>query len=368
MSTALDPQLVDLLTGVKDHPDDDRPRLVLADWLEENARSEAERAHVDFIRLQCRRARLGVDNPARKELEAQEQPLRQTHEAAWLGAWQALVMSTPGRPGWWFHRGLLRLTLAGTRWLDDLAADPAAWAWVDCLSLVGLGPAEVERVAACPGVGQLNCLQLAPQSPVGGTVAGTAGARALAASAHLYRLTALILFDSLIGPEGAEALAATPQLKGLTFLDLSGLDWGYPNEIGDQGARALARSIHLTGLRHLDLTENAINDAGAKALAGSANLVGLTHLNLKGNHLGPEGARALAESPYLARLTYLGLGGYGFLQAAAVHDAADALLSSPHLSNLARLDFAYPYSLQPDADEMEAFRQKFGNRLVFREG
>jgi uncharacterized protein (TIGR02996 family) len=368
MSTALDPQLLDLLTGVKDHPDDDGPRLVLADWLEENSRSEAERARADYLRLQRRLAGLGADDPIRKELEAQEQLLRQTHEAAWLGAWQALVMTTPDHYGWWFHRGLLRLTLAGTRWLDALAADPAAWAWVDCLSLVGLGPADVERVAACSGLGQLNCLQLAPQSQVGGTVVGTAGARALAASAHLHRLTSLILFNSLIGPEGAEALAAAPQLKGLTFLDLSGLDWGYPNEIGDQGARALARSLHLTGLRYLDLTENAIDDEGAKALAGSANLVGLTYLNLKGNHLGPKGARVLAESPYRARLTDLGLGGYGFLQAAAVHEAANALLASPHLSNLTRLDFAYPYSFQPDADEMEAFRQKFGNRLVFGDG
>jgi hypothetical protein len=138
--------------------------------------------------------------------------------------------------------------------------------------------------------------------------------------------------------------------------------------VGDEGARALAGSAYLRGLTRLDLTENSIGDDGARALAESANLGGLTHLNLKGNHLGPEGARALASSPHLARLRYLGLGGYRFLEAAPVHEAAEALLSSPGLGNLACLDFSYPYSLLPSAEEREAFRERFGDRLVLGEG
>ena len=41
-----------LLLAVCDSPDDDAPRLVFADWLDENGH-DVERAWAEFIRLQC---------------------------------------------------------------------------------------------------------------------------------------------------------------------------------------------------------------------------------------------------------------------------------------------------------------------------
>src|SRR5207248_3278717 len=41
-----------LFAGVKDTPDDDAPRLVLADWLDEHG-GDDDRAHAELIRIQC---------------------------------------------------------------------------------------------------------------------------------------------------------------------------------------------------------------------------------------------------------------------------------------------------------------------------
>jgi uncharacterized protein (TIGR02996 family) len=54
----------DLLWAIADEPDDDGPRLALADWLEEHGRME----RAEFIRGQLRLASLHEDSPERREL------------------------------------------------------------------------------------------------------------------------------------------------------------------------------------------------------------------------------------------------------------------------------------------------------------
>ena len=78
----------------------------------------------------------------------------------------------------------------------------------------------------------------------------------------------------------------------------------HEQRLGEEGARALAGSPHLAKLTELDLGENRIGDEGARALAGSPHLAKLTTLHLEGNQIGDEGARG---SPHLAKLTTLHL-------------------------------------------------------------
>jgi len=47
-----------LLAAIAAHPDEDTPRLAYADWLDEHATSDAQRARAEFIRVQCEQARL----------------------------------------------------------------------------------------------------------------------------------------------------------------------------------------------------------------------------------------------------------------------------------------------------------------------
>src|SRR5205823_1552379 len=71
-----------LLRAVVGHPEDDLPRLALADWLEEHG-GPAECARAAFIRVQCELARSGGDDARLAELRAQEARLLREHRAEW---------------------------------------------------------------------------------------------------------------------------------------------------------------------------------------------------------------------------------------------------------------------------------------------
>jgi uncharacterized protein (TIGR02996 family) len=71
------------LSAILAEPDEDAHRLVFADWLDE--RGEADRA--EFIRVQCRLARLAEDDPGRAELEVREIRLLAQHASGWAAPW-----------------------------------------------------------------------------------------------------------------------------------------------------------------------------------------------------------------------------------------------------------------------------------------
>jgi uncharacterized protein (TIGR02996 family) len=83
------------LQAIADHPDEDGPRLVYADWLDE--RGDADRA--ELIRTQCELARLPETDPRRWLLEDRARALLERHESRWLGDMPDAVQS------WEFRRG-----------------------------------------------------------------------------------------------------------------------------------------------------------------------------------------------------------------------------------------------------------------------
>src|SRR5437868_6863324 len=95
------------LEVIRAHPDDDGPRLVFADWLDE--RGEHDRA--EFIRTQCELARMPKGDPGRADRETRERQLLAAHEEEWLGPLPAGVRE------WSFRRGLL----------DEIALDAEAF-------------------------------------------------------------------------------------------------------------------------------------------------------------------------------------------------------------------------------------------------
>src|SRR4051812_2844446 len=85
------------LEAVRDSPDDDAPRLVFADWLEE----QGESARAEFLRVQCELARLSTFAARYPELHLRQLELLARHEADWIGAWAGRLVR------WEFRRGLL---------------------------------------------------------------------------------------------------------------------------------------------------------------------------------------------------------------------------------------------------------------------
>src|SRR3954466_3476753 len=67
------------LRAILDHPDDDLPRLVYADWLDEHG----DPGRAEVIRVQGERARLPEDDPRRADLEDREAALLLAHEERW---------------------------------------------------------------------------------------------------------------------------------------------------------------------------------------------------------------------------------------------------------------------------------------------
>src|SRR4051794_32461983 len=87
------------LQAIAEAPDDDAPRLVFADWLQDEG--DADRA--EFVRAQCALARIAADDPRRPELCRREDELLAAHREEWLAA----DLPAWARPGAEFRRGFV---------------------------------------------------------------------------------------------------------------------------------------------------------------------------------------------------------------------------------------------------------------------
>jgi uncharacterized protein (TIGR02996 family) len=287
------------LTDSKLHPDDDTPRLVLADWLEERGDERGT-----FVRLQCQRAARGVDEEA-DEPAGQEAELLRRHRQAWLGMLAEKGIRTEFSRGlvvaWGSPRKLLTRRLAALPACEQLA-------WVDSLTLYDFEPKLLPPLSSSPHWTSLTRLGIgksvyyADQFMDPATVGTTSGDWGpLAAVPALPGLRELDLHCQDLGVAGAKVLASLPDLKRLRTL------WLSSNNLGDEGAAALAACRCFTGLTELDLGQNRLRADGFAALARWRGLATVVTLRLGGNYPGPEGMAALARSPYLGNLTELRL-------------------------------------------------------------
>src|SRR5262245_28758162 len=267
------------LEDIARHPDDDVPRLIFADWLEDHG--DPDRA--EFIRVQCECARLegAVDRDAerrRKALRHRERQLRAKHRKRWAEGLEGAV------EGYGFRRGLLEVV-----WLDPQQLIEHGGRLADCPPTVR--EVRVERshfpldpgdLLSSPHLWWVTHLDLSWLDLTAGHL------RRLCDSPRLGRLRALHLRGNRIGPEAAGWLANAPGLPELTEL---GLDH---NDVGGAGAEALAAAPGSRRLTRLSLRRNGVSDAGARALAASPHLGRLESLDLNWNPaVGPEGAALL---------------------------------------------------------------------------
>jgi uncharacterized protein (TIGR02996 family) len=333
-STAPRPEVLAFLEEIKQRPEDDTPRLVLADWLEEHGDPRGE-----FVRVQCRLARLAEDDPRRPALLRQQAELLGSHTSEWLGR---LPPGTKTE----FRRGLLWLMLGYRSLRGRLLRQ-----WVSTGNAVWLGGLQLHHM-----LGFDSLLALLPRVrlvALGFRLCGLQDDQIKrliesSAMANLYELD--FQFNNLTA--GAlKALAATPFLARLGELDLG------HNGVGPEGAQVLA-SVPWAAITSLDLSGNRIGDPGAAAVAASPALARLTRLGLGYNRIGPEGAAAIASSPYLANLAVLKLQGNTIGLA-----GAQALAASPHLGKLTSLWVGDPHARLSE-EELATLRTRFGKRLT----
>jgi uncharacterized protein (TIGR02996 family) len=293
--------------AILEAPEDDAPRLVYADWLDDHG--DHDRA--DFIRTQIARERLGepaqhcnfgdVRNPRlltpaevkkRDRLLARERDLWEKHQEEW----QAELPTLSGIDWDMPQRGFVE----GATAESFRAFRTHAARLFDLVPLRGLrfGPSErfpeprmlsadsVVRLAEFSALARLRHLEFH------GSSAGDRGATALARSPHVANLLSLELSMSTVDDAGAAALAESPHLGNLRGLLM------YMNRIGNSGAIALARSRTLRRLAVLNLELNHVDDVGGRAFTWADQLPELLHLNLSdqfSGDLSPAVQQALRE-------------------------------------------------------------------------
>lgn len=224
------------LADIRSAPDDDTPRLIYADWLEENGSDDAERARGQFIRLQCRAFSVAY-HFSWTDAKLQNEGMRLLAECPHLTSCRELEIEKPGCD----NDGLGHLARSKTL------------ATVETLTLEGStygGPTST-RLSA------------------GGIVT-------LLESAAMPRLRSLGLCGGMWG-SGYNALTqlyACAALARIKSLNLSS------NYFTDTAARELAGCKHLRNLRSLDLGIHELTDAGVLALLGSPHLANLEYLSL----------------------------------------------------------------------------------------
>jgi uncharacterized protein (TIGR02996 family) len=193
------------------NPDDDLPRLVLADWLEENG--DAVRAN--FIRLQCRRAQLSDEHPEAETLDKQAWELRRAHADAWqqeLPAWARRLRCQ-------FRRGFVAEAILTPKQFFEKLPGLRQRTPLEGIEITD-SSIDFAALANCPHSTGLKVLRLHGGWKWWKTDGGPNGVSpetilTLAASPHLGSLRELELHDFPIHAAGAQALADAPQLLGV---------------------------------------------------------------------------------------------------------------------------------------------------------
>ena len=289
------------LEDILAHREDDTPRLIFADWLDD----EGDPARAEFIRVQVERARLPQWDARQVRLRLRESELLKQN---WR-KWRRELPPIKGMAWDEFRRGFVAgatfssfavlkehasacwavapLAAVSVRWPreNDTVESMAPIAGLRELSITAMlvDPREVDRLANAPLLSTLHALEIRAAS------LGVEEFRRLTTSPHLGNLTALRLPENYTGNGGIHALVSAASLVSLAELDLSQSDsYGRYTEdplLQAAGLEALAEWPGLAHLRSLNLSGNDAQRAGLRALLRSPHLIGLKELSLRANGL-----------------------------------------------------------------------------------
>ncbi|MBN9122601.1 MAG: TIGR02996 domain-containing protein [Planctomycetes bacterium] len=327
-SSAKSVDLDALVRAVFDSPDDDTPRLVLADCAEELGQP----ARAALIRLQCEKARLKPAAARSRQLDAEEKAL--------MPAVRAEMGPIPDGMTAAFHRGFATLQMNGRWWGCELDALPAKFpelfrdGWVEVASvihaqamplwLIGLlrqvREVDFSHAPAYSQLGDRELVRIASDLQPGRDGARLRSVQVPAEWRPRFRdLTAAAATGAAPGTEG-EHLLRPPLVDGSGRFD----------DLNPAQFALLLRAGHMRGAQ--DLTLNGeIGAAGIRALLAAPEIDDLTSLHLTNSGVGPDGLAELATSPDAERLEWLTIRG------APDGDALAAALSGGKWTHLEQL-------------------------------
>jgi uncharacterized protein (TIGR02996 family) len=384
-----------LLAAITAQADDDTPRLVFADWLDENkpdrrpSPAEGPSARAEFIRVQCRLAAGAFDAPNYPALLERELDLAawlNTHDPAPYLALDGLHCNNQFEGGDWsaYRRGFpevvefehygddadetvetLTAALEGafakcparTLRLEDAMAEEVTlltrhptFARVRgiCLDYLDDGNEDraVRAIALSPRASSLRRLYC--DFPI-----GPSGCKALALSPYLGKMESLVLDYPPVSAATVRTLGRAKWFRHLRRLQLwlgrgdvlralaelptmprlVSLTLRGPLTASLAAIRRFAESTSFPRLAHLDLTDCGLSPDHVALLARGG--WPLRHLQLGRNEVRRVGCEALAEAQFARRLRVLDLRG-----AEVTSGGVQALAQSEALAGLRHLDLA----------------------------
>jgi uncharacterized protein (TIGR02996 family) len=345
------------LAAINADLDDDTPRFVFADWLQENG----DETRAELIRIQCALYRV---HPEWQDPEVHRKHFTPEHRAAYarqkkLYVGQAHRFSSlpewAKTTSWAFRRGFpYYFAPTALQWLKDgegvrrqsateeliithtnprsrapwreLFASPSVFGLKE-LILPDLDSEGADLLTDSPALDSLSALSF---GKLGKWVIESEDAYGLVGSPRLTKLRALRVTSNYVGSAVARALVkygrtkldelqlvcaqlfseefqelvAAPKLLRLRVLNVQG------NGLGDSDVRALTRS-KLADLEELNLRYNSLTAESARLLAGWRGLRSVRVLHLAGNRFGREGVRELLASKHLTGIEELELPQHG---------------------------------------------------------
>jgi uncharacterized protein (TIGR02996 family) len=341
------------LRAICESPDEDAPRLIYADWLDENG--DADRA--EFIRLQCALESGGPFGPGRRALLRREWVLVRRHGERWIQQDGLADVVAPDSLWHYPPKTRFRRGFVDRAWFvspDDFlraATSLFARAPITGISLWSAYQVPAEQSAWFRNTyvvvsSRAHGPPQAPPEPHGTEFPAPDEFQRLVASPQFARLRSFAMGSIYADRRHLELLATSPAATHLRELDLSDNIC-----IVGEAWTALAESPALAGLRSLSLDECHLRASGLRALVSSPHLGNLERLSLEADPtrsaVGAEGIRLICESHALRQLRELNLCGQAG-GAAGLH----ALAGWPGLARLTRLDISHFSADEDGPDDM----------------
>ena len=274
-----------LLRAIEADPDEDTPRLAYADWLDEHAATDADRARAEFIRVQCELARVATDDERRAALNVREREA----VAPWCSVWaDQLPVKLSGMR---FERGFFTpLRFDAADWFRAADGIAALAPLIELELRSSTNPVRKDAARSCPA------LQLVRRLNASGRRLVTSLVRV----GRLQNLFALDVSASDLDSDECESLAATsfPNLRRLAMTR---------NLIADRGLEALRHAAWFGQLESLALDHCGVSDGSLVAFVSHPHAANLRRLTLGPFANSDEVARALIASPHLSRIDSLHL-------------------------------------------------------------
>jgi uncharacterized protein (TIGR02996 family) len=336
------------LRAIIDRPDDDTPRLVYADWLDENG----DPARAEFIRVQCELGDLPEDDPRRPKLEDREHELLDANEERWVGH---SGLRSAALSEWVWNRGFLRAVTADhsemqTHAYDGYFAEHPLEKWRE-----GMRSASHSTATCCLRPEHRVRIRSFDFSRLGFSPVDIDDTL-LESDYHGLRVEELNLSDNPGITELAPALArwqVSRCLRSLAFGGRSGENFHWAdaeNETLD--TPGFVEALSDAPLERLSAFDCGLTGDGLRLILNATFAPRFKDLDISDNRIAPDAWRAFRQAAPDLRLKRLDVSGTDL---AAI--SLEPLLESPALENLESLEVNRCGSARPNIEAIA--RSKF---------